>query len=67
MNSHTYRNSNEFKSLIDAVLQLDVTSFVELAIVSPRLWQDFSAPEDRRRVAALVGWPTVCAVAPLSR
>ena len=60
MNSNTPCDSTEFSSRIDSLLQLNVTSFVELAIVSPKLWQEFSAPEDRRRAAALLGWPARC-------
>lgn len=60
MNSRTRYNSHEFQRQLYSLFQLNVSSFVELAVISPKFWQDFSDPAARRRVAVLLDWPAVC-------
>lgn len=39
---------------------MGVASFLDLAIIAPDIWHRLSDPDERRQVAELLGWPTVC-------
>ena len=60
MNPSTYSIPLDIQRISSDILDLGVASFLDLAIIAPDIWHRLSDPDERRQVAELLGWPTVC-------
>ena len=57
MTNHDSRTDTELLELSAQLLDLQVNSFIDLAIRFPDLWRRLSAPPLRRRLADSLDWP----------